>query len=694
MTSTPPRDRVLTWVLPLLPAAVALMLLGLVLFAAERIVGDELQRRASFRVEQAAELYADQLARSLARRAAEIQLLGEMSRTEVQPRTWRDQMQRLKTSSTAYVWIGATDAKGLVQVASDGLLEGLSIATRGVFTNGKDGLWFGSLHAPVALREPLRNYGLPVPAELADIALPIFDADGLQRGVIATHLDASYFEGLRQHVLGPVVARRFLTMALVDERGRVLIGERPEVAEEEWRALLAMPEESSRTLMDSQGEAHLLSRSAVVPRDSPLRTSWQVVSSQPLSAALAPLRQLERSLLGWGGATFLLLGLAGFAAARWLARPYSDSEQHLREQGEVLTAVISSASDAVVSVDAQGRISLFNPAAARIFGYPADSMIGQSLDVLLPRNARPLHPGYLQRFAESQSTTRPMGVGRVGGVRSDGQLLDLEASISQITVRGRKLLTAILRDVTERVRAERALASYQSELTELTRRLLDQEKSTTRRLAQTLHDQLGQTLSALRLSFDALTGLLPADMAPKARERERKLGELIDLANTEVRQALVALRPPLLDEAGLQAALDNEIRARAADAEATTLRLVVSPDATALRWPPDVEYAAFMVAREALSNAVLHADAAEIVVTIDGRPDWLHLSVSDDGVGLSPELAAGRPGHLGIVGMRERALAISGHMQARGLREGGTVISLTWGKAPAGTDADLSPRTQ
>lgn len=689
-SSDAPRDQVLTWVLPLLPAVVALVLLVLSVFSADRIVADELERRASFRVEQSSKLYADQLSRLLARRAAELQLLGEMARADIRMDHWRDQMQRLKSSSGSYVWIGVTDLYGEVEVATDGLLEGVSIASRGVYLNGKERLWFGSLHPPVALVEPLRRSGQSVPKELADIAMPIVDADGAQRGVIATHLNASYFEILRQNVLGPPDARRFLDLTLVDGEGRVLLGERPDVSESEWRALLNEPDGQSRAVEDARGESFLLSRSHVSPTDSALRTDWQVVGSQPLSAALAPVRQLERGLLLWGGLATLLLGIAGFAVSRYLAGPYSEAEQVLREQGEVLSAVINSASDAVISVDMEGHITLFNPAAARIFGHPSDRMVGQPLDVLLPQNHRSPHLGYLQRFADSQATTRPMGVGRVTGLHANGHVLDLEASISQITVRGKKVLTAILRDVTERVRGERALAQYRLELSELTHRLLHQEKLTTRKLAQTLHDQLGQTLGAIRLTFDALQSLMPPDMTPKAQERTLKLGQMIEIANAEVRQALVELRPPLLDESGLQVALDNEVRVRARDAETVAMRLQVAPSAIDVRWPADVEYAAFMVAREALANAVLHAQASEVVVGVEGAAGWLRLSVTDDGKGLAPDLAAGRPGHLGIVGMRERAVAIGAQMEAKGAPKGGTVISLTWEAKPEGSTSTAS----
>ena len=685
MLTTHRRVRVLTWVLPLLPAVVALILLALVVLSADRIVGGELELRARQRVEQSSDALALEVSRMLARRTAEIDLLGVLARTDIRPDAWRAQLQRIKASSGSYVWIGATDASGVVEVATDGLLEGVSIATRPVFTNGRHGPWFGSLHPPVALREPLRIYGLPVPTDLADIALPLFDAEGRPRGVIAAHLDAHHIDGLIQEVLGPVQGRRFLKLSIVDGDGRVMLGERPDVPEADLRRLLLGTPGEVRPLADLNGDTVLLAHRSIQPVDSPLRTNWQVVAAQPLDAALAPVRQLERSLLAWGGLASLLIGLIGFAVSRRLAHPFSESEQHLREQGEVLAAVINSASDAVISVDEKGRITLFNPAAAHIFGHAPEQMVGQPLDVLLPPNQRGLHLSYLQRFADSKSTTRPMGVGRVGGVRADGQWLELEASISQITVRGRRLLTAILRDVTERVRDERALKRYQSELSELTRRLLNQEKQTTRKLAQTLHDQLGQTLGAIRLSFDALSGLTGPPVSAQARDREHKLGALIDQSIAEVRQALVTLRPPLLDEAGLPAALDNEVRSRRAEADPVALRLDVQPSAAGLRWPADVEYAAFMVAREALANALLHARATEVVIRVDGTPGWLALEVTDDGVGLGEDMAAGRPGHLGIVGMRERSLAIGARLEAHKSATGGTVVSLKWGTAKAST---------
>ncbi|OSZ65766.1 PAS domain S-box protein [Hydrogenophaga sp. IBVHS2] len=672
----PARERVLTWFLPLLPAITGVLLLALAIPANENSVGAELRTRATYRVERFADAYAAQIASVLARKASEIELLAAMASGPMPLPALREQMQQQKQRSSAYVWIGLTDAAGQVLAASDGLLEGISIAGRGVYVNGRQGLWFGSLHPPVALRQPLLDVGMSVPDELADIALPVQDAQGQLKGVMATHLNARYLEDLRAALLGSSGADLGLSLSLVDADGRLLLGSRSGWREGAWSELMALPAGQALQRQDDQGHEILIARAPVLPGDSDLRTGWQVVAAQPVAKALASVHALERDLLLWGGSATLLLGLSGFALARRLGRPFSNAERRLREQGEVLSAVVDAASDAIVGVDERGRVALSNPAAARIFGRPAEAMRDLPVEQLLPEAAgRPLLPWLAPAVSGDAGDA---GVRQVGGLRADGTVLELEASVSEVRVRGQRLVTAILRDVTERSQAERALRRYRRELSELTQRLLDQEKTTTRRLAQTLHDQLGQTLGAIRLSFDALCSMRPADADTRWVAREHKLGELVDTAIAEVRQALVILRPPLLESAGLEAALDNEVRNRRGDAGPVELELVVSTEACQRRWPAEVEYAAFMVAREALSNALLHAGASRVQLTIAGHDDRLCVSVQDDGVGLSEHLEQGRPGHLGMVGMRERALAIGARLAVGSGPAGGTLVTLTW----------------
>lgn len=356
------------------------------------------------------------------------------------------------------------------------------------------------------------------------------------------------------------------------------------------------------------------------------------------------------------------------------------NEQRLREQQETLAAVIDAASDAIVSCDEHGRIVLFNPAAERIFGRSAASMLDQPLDALIPQRYRAGHGADLKGFVQSEVTRRAMGAGRVKGVRADGEELELEASISRAVVNGKLTLTAIMRDVTQRARAEEALLRYQTELSDLAQRLMHQEKETTHKLAQALHDQLGQTLTAIRLTFDSAPPPSPASSGHD--NVNTRLNGLIDQAIRQVRKVLVDLRPPLLDDAGLTAALANELQTHDLANPLVDLLLEVEPELEQVRWPADIEYAAFMVVREAISNAIQHANASLVRVVLTGGTGQLCLDVIDDGSGWPLETQYGRPGHLGVVGMRERALAIGARFAILPSERSGTVVRLEWSGSP------------
>jgi len=350
------------------------------------------------------------------------------------------------------------------------------------------------------------------------------------------------------------------------------------------------------------------------------------------------------------------------------------AEMQHRENEAMLSAVIGSASDAVISTDVDGRVTLFNPAAERIFGRPASTVLGQGLDALLPAGIGPRHGDDLAAFAASGVQSRNMGVGRVQGLRADGAELELEASISQVTVNERQVLTAILRDVTDRARTERAIVQYQLELTELTHQLMAQEKATASRLAQILHDQLGQTLTAMRIEFVSEARF--DDAAQNARHA--RVDRLIDQAVREARQVLVELRPTVLDERGLVEALDNELQTRRLAADGSRLLLDVPAGMATQRWNADVEYAAFMVAREAIANALRHARATLVRVTVSGDARVLRLEVTDNGTGFATGPTTARPGHLGMVGMRERSIAIGARFEVRSSPDGGTSVCLEW----------------
>jgi PAS domain S-box-containing protein len=133
-------------------------------------------------------------------------------------------------------------------------------------------------------------------------------------------------------------------------------------------------------------------------------------------------------------------------------------EEKLRTSEERLASVIGSAMDAIIAVDSEKRIVLFNAAAETIFGCAAEDAIGTSFERFIPHRFRTEYKEHIHDFGEMGTSSRVMGTfGALWGLRATGEEFPIEASISQVGNAGKKLFTVIIRDITERRRAEQAI---------------------------------------------------------------------------------------------------------------------------------------------------------------------------------------------------------------------------------------------
>ena len=147
---------------------------------------------------------------------------------------------------------------------------------------------------------------------------------------------------------------------------------------------------------------------------------------------------------------------------------------------------------------------------------------------------------------------------------------------------------------------------------------------------------------------------------------------------THVRDVMAELRPPLLDEYGLETAL----RWYAAQVSGRTgLRIVVRADDGNQRHPADVEMALFRIAQEALTNTARHAKAREILITLASAEQGIRLSISDDGTGMAPETLRTSPGW-GVTLMRERAESVGARCHLDSLPGEGTTVTVEWTGMP------------
>lgn len=215
------------------------------------------------------------------------------------------------------------------------------------------------------------------------------------------------------------------------------------------------------------------------------------------------------------------------------------------------------------------------------------------------------------------------------------------------------------------------LGARTAELARLQERRVAQDESTRRRLARELHDESAQTFSAVRLEL----GLLRESADLPTRERLDRTVALVDDGIRGVRRVINDLRPALLDDLGLAAAvraLGEDVTARSGP----VVQLDVSDTLPPL--PVEAELALFRAAQESLANAVRHSQAGTVHLALHATDAGVQLTVSDDGQGFPPgaNLASfERDGHLGLVGMRERIAALGGNVDVH--NENGVTVCIT-----------------
>jgi PAS domain S-box-containing protein len=395
-------------------------------------------------------------------------------------------------------------------------------------------------------------------------------------------------------------------------------------------------------------------------RDVARAAGYRAVQSTPLlSRSGAPLGMLSTH---WrmphrpGEPELRLLELYARQAADFIERRRTD--QVLREREERLRAVLTTAADAIITIDRRGVIDSFNPAAEKMFGYTAQEASGQNVAILMPAPYAEEHDAYLRRYQET-GEARIIGVGRELIARhKDGRVFPIDLAISEIDHLG--LYTGIVRDISRHRALEEELL-----------RIAGEEQQ---RIGQDLHDETGQELTALLLLADTLV-----EEAQSGKPRDSaltvKVRDGVRRALNQVRNYSRGLMPVDLDAEGLQAAL-------------TTMATGISEShdiECRFECPAPVQVGnnksathLYRIAQEATTNAIRHARPQHIDVSLAEGPDAVVLRVFDDGVGIGRVPLNGNG--LGLRIMRHRANLIGAQLTVAPLRDGGTEVVCTLAK--------------
>lgn len=355
-------------------------------------------------------------------------------------------------------------------------------------------------------------------------------------------------------------------------------------------------------------------------------------------------------------------------------------EQQLLASEQRLNRLLEHGSEIVLIKDVHGNIRFASHSVETVLGYQPDRIVGAAMnDLVHPEDA-----GHLRAVLS--------GVIRTPGKRAavefrirhaNGSWRFLSANETNcLQVKGIEGIIENARDITERKEAEERLVDSQDRLRQLAARLeaIREEERTT--IAREVHDELGQMLTVLKMEAEGLEARLRQSGSGDRdllRRAHTMIGH-IEVGMDSVRKISAELRPSILDHLGLAAAVQWQ-------AEEFKNRTGVRCRVTVPEHDPPLDHpaatAVFRIFQEILTNVARHAGATLVRVRMGMTGDKLALDVRDNGRGIEPG-KIGDPKSLGLLGMRERALALGGTIKFRGFKDRGTGVTLRIPLAPGG----------
>ncbi|MFB0515404.1 MAG: PAS domain S-box protein [Candidatus Neomarinimicrobiota bacterium] len=317
-----------------------------------------------------------------------------------------------------------------------------------------------------------------------------------------------------------------------------------------------------------------------------------------------------------------------------------------------------------------GRLLTVNPALMKMLGYDTEEEMSD-LDIARDLYANPEDRKFVTRELEKTGELRNI---ELLLKRRDGT--DITALENAYTVRDAqgkvKYYEGTLTDITELKRAEDQLRESREQLRSLSAHLQSVREDERTQIAREIHDELGQELTALKMDLSWLKSKLRKDQQP-LEEKANAMGELSNSMIQTVKRITSELRPAILDDLGVAAAIDWEL---GEFHKRTGIKCDLKLEPEDIVLDPDRSTAVYRIFQETLTNVSRHAQASTVTVTLRLRRKKLNLEIGDDGVGISEEQITNSRS-LGLIGMHERAVQFGGEVRIEGREGQGTTVSVT-----------------
>jgi PAS domain S-box-containing protein len=343
------------------------------------------------------------------------------------------------------------------------------------------------------------------------------------------------------------------------------------------------------------------------------------------------------------------------------------AEKELRRQKNLMWQVIDTDPNLIFVKDVQGRFLLANQAIADFYGVTIKDMIGKRNDQV---NANPQE---VEKFLEADHEVIKSRHKLVlnESVTRDGRQLWLHTVKRPLLQEdGTVNVLGIGVDITELKLSESRLAESYKELQRLALYLENVRAEERAQIARNLHDEMGATLAALKMRIAWLASKLPEGM-PHLSAEVGHISDLVSAGIQTVRQVVTDLRPNLLDDIGLEAAVRDHVKRFQHD---TQIECKLGLPEGEVKLNEGQSVTIFRIIQESLSNVAKHARANEVDIRFGQDGDSLLLRIKDNGIGFDPDR---KHQSFGLLGIKERALMIGGAATITSAPGEGTLVSLS-----------------
>ena len=360
-----------------------------------------------------------------------------------------------------------------------------------------------------------------------------------------------------------------------------------------------------------------------------------------------------------------------------LERHRAEFEQKFSERELKLRAILDTEPECVKVLDVAGHILDMNPAGLRMIDADSlDQVIGHCVYPLVKTPYREALKHLTQAVFSGESGTLMF---EITGLKGSSRWVETHAAPLRDANGNVTALVGVTRDITNRRNAEQNQKQIENSLRETSERLrrlsesvLAMLEADRRRVARELHDEIGQVLTAVSINLKVVQSKAHESLWPRLDESMK----IVDRALQQVRNMSLELRPSMLDDFGLEAALNWYVRGFE---ERTGIRTQFVAAAPGYDTPETIRTTCFRVVQEALTNVARHAKAQNVLVELRPDSESIRLLIQDDGLGFDHQAAMVRASlgaSLGLLGMQERAQLIGGELEIESKPGRGTTVAV------------------